>query len=111
MDSQASSAINASVDVAESPVDPTIDVFGLASSADCCDALSLLDDLPCQLADSGWWILKRIKQNQLLVKFENNSTKAARVFNQIFMILDKYYVNAYQYLCNFVERTTCPRTG
>jgi hypothetical protein len=108
MDSQASSAINASADVAASPIDPTIDVFGLASSADCCDALSLLDDLPCQLADSGWWILKRIKQNQLLVKFENNSTKAARVFNQIFMILDKYYVNAYQYLCKLCRENNVP---
>lgn len=94
--------------VATAPADPNVDLFGLASSADCCDALSLLEDLPCQLADSGWWILKRIKQNQLLVKFENNSTKAARVFNQVFMILDKYYVNAYQYLCKLCREHNVP---
>lgn len=70
------------------------DVFSYADTEQCRDAISLVEELPRNIPDSGWWIVSRIKKLQLCAKFDQNSEKAMNVLSTVTAILDKYYVNA-----------------
>lgn len=84
------------------------DIFSHANPDLCRDAKNLLDELPRNIPDSGWWILSRIKQNQLCAKFDHNSEKAKSVFGTVMQIIDRYYVNAKAHLNRICREENVP---